>query len=92
MKNGSGLPPRAGSYEKRKIVRFTPRGKDELFESLEKVARGFDMSLVELTASPHRGRVQLRLTVYKKGNMGIDDCSRLHRAVLPRLELAFPGR
>jgi ribosome maturation factor RimP len=24
--------------------------------------------------------------------MGIADCSRLHRAALPRLELAFPGR
>jgi ribosome maturation factor RimP len=24
--------------------------------------------------------------------MGIDDCSRVHRAILPRLELAFPGR
>jgi ribosome maturation factor RimP len=23
--------------------------------------------------------------------MGIDDCSRLHRALLPRLELEFPG-
>jgi ribosome maturation factor RimP len=73
-------------------VRFTPREKDELFESLEKVARGFDLSLVELTVSPHRGRTQVRLTVYKAGNMGIDDCSRLHRAALPRLELAFPGR
>jgi ribosome maturation factor RimP len=24
--------------------------------------------------------------------MGIDDCSRVHRAILPRLELAFPGK
>jgi ribosome maturation factor RimP len=73
-------------------VRFTPRRKDELFESLERLARGLDMALVELSVSPHRGSVQVRLTVYKSGNMGIDDCSALHRAALPRLELAFPGK
>ena len=35
-------------------------------------------------------RVQIRLVVYKPGVIGIDDCSRLHHAILPRLELAFP--
>jgi ribosome maturation factor RimP len=30
--------------------------------------------------------------VYKSGGLGIDDCSRAHRALLPRLELAFPGQ
>jgi ribosome maturation factor RimP len=73
-------------------VRFTPRSKDELFESLEKLARGLEMALVDLSVSFHKGSVQLRLIAYKSGNMGIEDCSALHRAVLPRLELAFPGK
>jgi ribosome maturation factor RimP len=73
-------------------VRFTPRLKDELFGSLEKLAGGLGLVLVDLSASPHRGSVQVKLTVYKPGNMGIDDCSTLHRAALPRLELAFPGK
>jgi ribosome maturation factor RimP len=29
--------------------------------------------------------------VYKGGAVGVDDCSRAHHAILPRLELAFPG-
>jgi ribosome maturation factor RimP len=73
-------------------VRFTPQGKDELFESLERAAQGLGMSLVEFSVSRHKGSVQIRLTVYKPGNMGIEDCSRLHRAALPRLELAFPDQ
>jgi ribosome maturation factor RimP len=28
----------------------------------------------------------------RDGAVSIDDCSRVHRAILPRLELAFPGR
>jgi ribosome maturation factor RimP len=50
------------------------------------------MSLVELNVSRHRGSIQVRVVAYKKGNMGVDDCSRLHHALLPRLELAFPGQ
>ncbi|MDR1177643.1 MAG: ribosome assembly cofactor RimP [Spirochaetaceae bacterium] len=72
-------------------VRFTHRLKDELFESLERLAGGLEMTLVDLSVSRSRGSVQVRLTVYRPGNVGIDDCSALHRAALPRLELAFPG-
>jgi ribosome maturation factor RimP len=49
------------------------------------------MSLVELGVSRHKGSIQVRVVAYKQGNMGVDDCSRLHHALLPRLELAFPG-
>jgi len=37
------------------------------------------------------GSVQIRAVVYKNGITGIEDCSRVHRAIFPRLELAFPG-
>jgi ribosome maturation factor RimP len=50
------------------------------------------MSLVELNLSRHKGSIQVRVVAYKRGNMGVDDCSRLHHALLPRLELAFPGQ
>jgi ribosome maturation factor RimP len=32
------------------------------------------------------------MVVYKKGILGVDDCSRAHHALLPRLELAFPDQ
>jgi ribosome maturation factor RimP len=54
------------------------------------------MTLIEMIRSEHRGSLQVRLTVDKGGPeghpIGTDDCSRVHRAILPRLELAFPGR
>jgi ribosome maturation factor RimP len=65
---------------------------DPLFDSLEPVVQGLGMSLVELSLSRHKGSVQIRVVAYKQGNMGVDDCSRLHHALLPRLELAFPGQ
>jgi ribosome maturation factor RimP len=62
-----------------------------LRDSLEPVAQGMGLSLVELTVSRHKGSTQIRAVVYKKGIVGIDDCAAFHRASIPRLELAFPG-
>jgi ribosome maturation factor RimP len=63
-----------------------------LYDSLEPITRGLGLDLVELTVSRHRGTVQVRAVVYKTGALGVDDCSRVHNALLPRLELAFPGQ
>ncbi|MDR2404616.1 MAG: ribosome assembly cofactor RimP [Spirochaetaceae bacterium] len=72
-------------------MRYSPREADPLFDSVEPVIRGLGMSLVNLTLFRGRKRVQIRIVVYKAGTIGVDDCSRVHHAVLPRLELAFPG-
>jgi ribosome maturation factor RimP len=62
-----------------------------VFDALEPIARGLGLALVEITVSRHKGSTQLRIVVYKQGDVGIADCSAFHRASLPRLELAFPG-
>jgi ribosome maturation factor RimP len=88
-------------------MRYTPKdvgagdAADVLRDSLEPVAGGLGLSIVELTVSRHKGSAQVRAIVYKpvsgqptiggQGAMGVDDCSRAHHAILPRLELAFPG-
>ena len=78
-------------------MKYTPRKTDsrdpesQLYNSLEPVARGLGMALLELSVFQKKGRVQIRVTAYKSGIMGVEDCSLLHRAILPRLELAFPG-
>ena len=83
---------------------YTPRRPesrkpdDVLFFSLEPVVRGMGMSLVELNVyhgkarGGNAGTVQIRAIVYRDGITGIDDCSRVHKGVFPRLELAFPGQ
>ncbi|MDR1058029.1 MAG: ribosome assembly cofactor RimP [Treponema sp.] len=77
-------------------MRYTPRDGNEregaLYNTLEPVVKGLGMSLVELSLSRYRGAYQVRITVAGKGSLGTDDCSRLHRALLPRLELALPGQ
>ena len=37
------------------------------------------------------GKVRVIAVVHKSGLVGVEDCSRVHRAIMPRLELAFPG-
>jgi ribosome maturation factor RimP len=69
-----------------------------LLDSLEPVVKGLGMSLIELAVSQRKGRgtspgaVQVKAVVYHAGSIGVNDCSRAHRAMLPRIELAFPGR
>lgn len=73
-------------------------GEAPLYQSLEPVIKGMGMSLIELSLfrQKERGRnpgsVQVRAIVYNGGVTGVDDCARAHRGILPRLELAFPGK
>ena len=76
-----------------------PRDIDEdLYQSLEPVIRGMGMALIELSVYRGKGRggnpgsAQVKVTVYKEGFTGVEDCSRVHRGIFPRLELAFPGK
>ena len=59
-------------------------------EQLRIVLEGLGFNLIELTISRHRGSVQIRLVIYNGANIGTDDCSKVHRIVMPRLELNFP--
>jgi ribosome maturation factor RimP len=75
-----------------------------LRESLEAVVRELGLALIELDVFRTKVRkrspqaplpgvsmtVQVRVIVYKPGALGTDDCSRVYRAILPRLEQAFP--
>jgi ribosome maturation factor RimP len=57
--------------------------------SLEEVLKGLKFRLVELVVSRHRGSVQVKAVIYNGMSIGTDDCTRVHRAIMPRLELAF---
>ena len=81
---------------------YTPRGTksrdldEALYESLEPVIRGMGMALLDLSVYRGKGQgsgnVQVRVVVYRDGITGVEDCTRVHRAILPRLELAFPEK
>lgn len=65
---------------------------------LEPVLRGLGLALIELQVLRHKGGkglpggARVRLVVYKPGALGTEECARAHRAILPRLEIEFPGQ
>jgi len=62
-----------------------------LRHTLEDVLNGLGFRLIELTISRLRGSVQVRAVIYNGSSISTDDCSKVHRAITPRLELAFEG-
>jgi ribosome maturation factor RimP len=63
-----------------------------LRETVEPVAAGLGCALVELTLSRHRGSCQVRAVITgtdNAGTVGTNELGRLHKALLPRLELAL---
>ena len=60
-------------------------------EPLEAVLRGLGFQLIELVISRTRS-VQVRAVIYNGLSIGTDECTKAHRAIMPRLELAFPGQ
>jgi len=78
-------------------MRYTGRDKENqeaasLRLQMEDVLKGLSFDLLELTLSRHRGSVQIRVVIYNGSSISTDDCSKVHRALLPRLELFFDGQ
>jgi ribosome maturation factor RimP len=73
------------------LLQFKPKEEDPLFDAIETVVRGLGLSLIDISVSKYRGGLQIRVVVYKRGTVCTDDCSRVHRAIIPRLDLAFPN-
>jgi ribosome maturation factor RimP len=80
-------------------MKYTQRVTDAIYDTLEPVAKGLGMVILELNKKKKKARggssgsVQVRVAIYRpEENIGVDDCSRFHKAILPRLELAFPGK
>ena len=63
-----------------------------IISELEPVIGGLGFALVELDLFRRKGSAQVRLIISGPGIIGTDELSRIHRAVLPRLELALEGR
>ena len=63
-----------------------------LIKELEPVVGGLGFSLIEVDLYRRKGSAQVRLVVGGSAGIGTDELSRVHKAVLPRLELALEGR
>ena len=63
-----------------------------LRSSLKTVLDGLNFRLIELVVSRQKGSVQVRAVIYNGSSISTDDCTKVHRALMPRLELAFEGK
>ena len=64
----------------------------ELEKSLEQVIEGLDLKLLDFLVFHRKKSVQIKVTVYKGLEpVSVEDCSKAHRAIIPRLELEFSG-
>jgi len=63
--------------------------KKRLRGLIEPVLGGLGFCLVELVLAEHKGGASLRVVIYRKDGVGIEDCARAHHAIMPRLELVF---
>jgi ribosome maturation factor RimP len=80
-------------------MRFTPRGSDPYYNAIEPVVRGLGFEILEFSVSKHKGSNQVRLTICRTGgaphvngeaaSIGTAECAAVHKAVVPRLDLAF---
>jgi len=70
----------------------TEKQDASLRRQMEEVLDGLQFNLLELAVSRHRGSVQLRVVIYNGSSISTDDCSKVHRAIMPRLELVFSGQ
>jgi ribosome maturation factor RimP len=71
--------------------------KAALRRPLEAVLEGMGMRLIELAVFRYRGSVQVRVVIDAGSNAGapalsVNDCAKVHRALAPRLDLAFPQK
>ena len=58
-------------------------------DMLKTILDGLGFKLIELAVSRHKGSVQIRAVIYNGAVIGTDECAKVHRAIMPRLELAF---
>ncbi|MCL2276399.1 MAG: ribosome assembly cofactor RimP [Treponema sp.] len=58
-------------------------------QQLKTVLDGLKYDLLELVISRSRGNVQVRVVIYNGKSIGTDDCAKVHRCVMPRLEIAL---
>jgi ribosome maturation factor RimP len=70
---------------------YTVKKRDPLIDTLEPVVSGLGFRIVDSAVARHKGSAQVRLVIYRDGPIGTGECSRVHHAVLPRLELALAG-
>ncbi len=61
--------------------------KSTLLKEIEPVITGLGYSLVDFTDRHSGSNLHIDIVIYRESGITLDDCSLVHRAVLPRMEM-----
>ena len=73
-------------------MKFTGYKDNELFSIISPICEGFNTAVVHLSTAVVRTSLQIRLVVYRKTGIDLDTCSKISKALLPRLEVWSDNR
>lgn len=69
------------------------KNKDNsLIKSIEQVIEGLGFSLVEFTSHKSRSNLAVNLIIYNEAGVNLDDCSKIYKTILPRIEVLEDSR
>jgi ribosome maturation factor RimP len=66
---------------------YTDRLREQVRGELEPVLAGMGYALVELSLARLHGATRALVVVHRPEGIGVEDCTEVSRAILPRLEL-----
>lgn len=62
------------------------------YSELQKIIKSIGYDLIELNIFKKKSSWTARFVIHNKNGVGLDDCSKVHRIVLPRLEVLLDSR
>jgi ribosome maturation factor RimP len=62
------------------------------YNECEPLVTGLGYALVELNVFKRKGNWQVKAVITGKNGIGVNDCAKVHRALLTRLEVVFDSR
>lgn len=69
------------------------RDKDSQIEPIiEPILNALSISIVELVSRPTKDAFHVRLIIFKPEGISLEDCTQVHKAVFPRLEIELGRR
>ncbi|MBI9100792.1 MAG: ribosome assembly cofactor RimP [Spirochaetales bacterium] len=66
--------------------------QEKLYDLIEPVVSGLGFKIVELNSRTVQGRLHINLVLFSPEGVGLDECAKVHRTIIPRLEMAEENR
>jgi ribosome maturation factor RimP len=63
--------------------------EDAFFTEARELVESLGYQLIELTLGKHKGSVQARAIIYAPSGTGVDECTKVHRLLYPRIQVLY---